>query len=428
MTCPLSRASGKDGDIVMVTLVVVLIVSGCAVFQYLRGTLVRAFATLIVTICACIIAFGFFEVLATLLIGGRDSSLKFIPPPWMQTIVFLLLFLLSFALLQTLAQYLTRQEVNLGLWPERIGRVVCGILSGLVLASFLITASVMAPLPNKYPYRRFDRNYPVAWQPNKVLFDTDALASGLFSTISDGSLSGKRSFATLHPEFIDQLFLNRHSIANDVLPITREQAITVPRKNAAWLAPEEIKDSQDNPIPPQAGYSLMLVRVGLKKSTLTEAGKFTPSQLRLICKQKTGVTDPFAGKGHNIYPIGYMMAEDKLWFTRLSDLIRVTRDDFKDDEREKQIDFAFYVPNGSVPVILQFKQNSIVQVPPLVATEQMPTPIPFIPTSTDEQDTTKDDSSRSQTSNRSKKQNNMEGVGLSPIGRTLVSPQLDDYK
>ena len=413
----------------MVTLVVVLIVSGCAVFQYLRGTLVRAFATLIVTICACIIAFGFFEVLATLLIGGRDSSLKFIPPPWMQTIVFLLLFLLSFALLQTLAQYLTRQEVNLGLWPEHIGRIVCGILSGLVLASFLITASVMAPLPNKYPYRRFDRNYPVAWQPNKVLFDTDALASGLFSTLSNGSLSGKRSFATLHPEFIDQLFLNRHSIANDVLPITREQAITVPRKNAAWHAPKEIKDSQGKTIPPQAGYSLMLVRVGLKKSTLTEAGKFTPSQLRLICKQQTGLTNPFAGEGQNIYPTGYMIAEDMLQFIRLSDLIRVVHNDFKDNEREKLIDFAFYVPTGSVPVILQFKQNSIVQIPPLVTTEQVPTPIPFIPTPTNEQDTTKPgDPSRSQTSNRGKKQNNMEGGGLSPIGRTLVAPQLDDYK
>ncbi|MHC4397860.1 MAG: CvpA family protein, partial [Planctomycetota bacterium] len=259
----------------MVILVIVLIVSGCAAFQYLKGTFVRAFATFIVTIFAGIIAFSFFEVLAALFIGGRDSSFKFIPPPWMQTLIFLLLFLFSFALLQTLAQYLTRQEVNLGLWPERIGRLVCGILSGLVLSSFIITTAAMAPLPNNYPYQRFDPRRPDAWRPNKILFNTDALASGLFGTISNGSLSGKRSFATLHPAFLDQLFLNRHSIANDVLPITREQAITVPRKNAAWHAPEDIKDSQGNTIPPLTGYSLMLVRVGLRKSAVTEAGKFT---------------------------------------------------------------------------------------------------------------------------------------------------------
>lgn len=429
MTCPSSRASGKDGDIVMVTSVVFLIVSGCAAFQYLKGTFVRAFATFIVTICAGIIAFSFFEVLATLLIGGRDSSLKFIPPPWMQTLVFLLLFLLSFALLQTLAQYLTRQEVNLGLWPERIGRLVCGILAGLVLSSVLITAAAMAPLPNNYPYQRFDPRRPDAWRPNKTLFNTDALASGLFSTISNGSLSGKRSFATLHPAFLDQLFLNRHSIASDVLPITREQAITVPRKNAAWHAPEEIKDSQGNPISPQTGYSLMLVRVGLRKSAVTETGKFTPSQLRLICKQQTGLTNTFAGKGQNIYPIGYMIAEDTLQLTGLSDLITVTRDDFAGNEREKLIDFAFYVPTGSAPVILQFKQNSIVEVPPLVTTEQAPTPIPFIPTSTDQQDTTKPgDPSGSQTSNRPKKQNTTEGDGLTPLSRTLVAPPLDDFR
>lgn len=414
----------------MVTLVVVLIVSACAAFQYLKGTFVRAFATFIVTICACIVAFSFFEVLAALLIGGRDSSFKFIPPPWMQTLVFLLLFLFSFALLQTLAQYLTRQAVDLGPWPEGVGRVVCGILSGLVLSSFLITAAAMAPLPNKYPYQRFDRNYPDAWRPNKILFNTDALAPGLFSTISNGSFSGKRSFATLHPAFLDQLFLNRHGIDNDLLTITREQAITVPQKNAAWHAPENLKDSKGNPISPQTGYSLMLVRVGFMKSNVAEAGIFTTSQLRLICKQQTGSTNSFTGKGQNIYPIGYMISEDTIQVKRLNDLIKVTREDFEGNEREKWIDFVFYVPNGSTPVILQFKLNSIVQIPPLVSTEQVPTPIPFVPSSTDRQDTTKPgDTSRQQSSNRTNQQNNTtEGTGLSPIGRTLVGPQLDDYK
>lgn len=414
----------------MVTIAIVLIVLGCAAFQYFKGTFVRSFATFIVTICACIIAFSFFEVLAALLIGGRDSSFKFIPPPWMQTLVFMLLFLFSFALLQTLAQYLTRREVNLGLWPERVGRAVCGVLSGLVLSSFLITAAAMSPLPNKYPYPRFDRNYPDAWRPNKVVFNADALAPGLFSTISSGSLSGKRSFAIMHPDFLDQLFLNRHGIEKDVLTITREQAITVPRKNAAWHAPEDIKDSQGNTISLQTGYNLMLVRVGLKKSALAEAGKFTPSQLRLICKPQTTLQNPFAGKGKNFYPVGYMMAEDKLRLIRLSDLIIVTRDDYKDNEREKLIDFAFYVPNGAVPVILQFKQNSIVQVPQFISTEQTPTPIPFNPSSSDQQDTTKPgDSSQQKTSKQNNQQNNSMGPGgLSPVGRTLVAPQLDDYK
>ena len=93
------------------------------------------------------------------------------------------------------------------------------------------------------------------------------------------------------------------------------------------------------------------------------------------------------------------------------------------------VDTAFYVPAGFVPVLVEFKQNSIAQVPPLVSAEQAPQPLPFVPSSTEQQDTTKpDNSSRPQSSNRPKKQNNTEGGGLSPIGRTLVGPQLDDYK
>ncbi|MHC4657312.1 MAG: CvpA family protein, partial [Planctomycetota bacterium] len=137
----------------MVGLIVLLIVAGCVAFQYLKGTLVKAFAMIIVTICAGIVAFAYFEAVAALFIGGRDSSFKFLPPPWMQPLSFLLLFLLTFAALQTLAEYLTRQNVDLGLLPERVGRVVCGIVLGLILSSLLLTNLAMAPIPNKYPYQ-----------------------------------------------------------------------------------------------------------------------------------------------------------------------------------------------------------------------------------------------------------------------------------
>lgn len=414
----------------MVSLLIVLIVLGCAAFQYLKGTFVRAFATFIITICACIVAFSYFELLAGLFIGGTDSSFKFIPAPWVQTLSFLLLFLFTFAALQTLAQYLTRQEVDLGLWPERIGRIVCGILSGLVLSSFLIIASAMAPIPNKYPYQRFDSRRPDVERPNKTLFNTDALASGLFSSISSGSLSGKRSFAALHPAFLDQLFLNRHNIADNVPLVTNEQAIKVPGKNAAWHAREGIKDSDGNPISPKSGHNLMLVRVGIKKSAMAEAGTFTPAQLRLICKQQAGNKNPLAGKGQNIYPIGYIMAADTLQIKRLNDVIKVTRSDFEDKAREKWIDFAFHVPDGSVPVLVEFKQNGIAQVPPIVTAEQAPPPIPFVPSAGGQNDTTKPDNpSRPQSSKRPTKQKNTsEGDGLTPLTRTLVAPPLDDFK
>ena len=416
--------SREDGDIIMAGLLVVLIVLGCAAFQYLKGTLVKAFATLIITICASVVAFSYFEVLANVFIG-RELLI-----PWAQLLSFALLFILTFAVLQTLAAQLSRQPVDLGLWPERIGRVLCGIFLGLVLSSLLLTALAMAPIPNNYPYQRFDQRYPDAERPNKVLLNTDGLAAGLFSTISSGSFSGKRSFATLHPAFLDQLFLNRHNIADNVPLITTSQAIAVPRKNAAWRAPERIKDSDGNPVSPKSGHNLMFVRVGIRKSAAEEAGTFTFSQLRLICKQKAYDKSPLAGKGQNIYPLGYRIAADMLQIQRLSDVVRVNRSDFEKNEREKWIDFAFYVPAGFVPVLIEFKQNSIAEVPPPVTAEQVPPLAPFVLSSGNQKVTAKpDDASKPQSSKRqTKPKTTSEGLGLSPITRPLVAPQLDDYK
>ena len=411
----------------MVDLIVVLIVLGCAALLYLKGTLVKAFATLIVAVCASVVAFGYFELLANVFIG-RDLLI-----PWAQPLSFALLFILTFAVLQTAAIQLIRQPVDLGLWPERIGRVVCGIFLGLFLSGLLLTALAMAPIPNKYPYQRFDQRYPDAEHPNKVLLNPDGLAAGLFATISSGSLSGKRSFATLHPDFIDQAFLNRHSASEGTPIVTASQAIEVPKKNAAWYAPEGIKDSEGNPVSPKSGHILTIVRIGIKQNAVVQAGTFTPAQLRLICKpQTTGSKNPLAGKGQTVYPVGYLAGPNLLQTKRLSDTIRVTSSDFEANARTKWIDFAFYLPAGFVPVLVEFKQNSIAEVPTLVSPEQAPTPIPFVPSSGSANNPIPpNNTSRPQTSKRPtqpKNTSDKKGIGLSPLTRPLVGPQLDDYK
>ena len=411
----------------MASLIVVLIVLGCAALQYLKGTLVKAFAALIIAVCASVVAFGYFELLANVFIG-RELLI-----PWAQPLSFALLFILTFAVLQTAALRLIRQPVDLGLWPERIGRVVCGIFLGLFLSGLLLTALAMAPIPNKYPYQRFDQRYPDAEHPDKVLLNPDGLATGLFGMISSGSLSGKRSFATLHPAFIDQAFLNRHNAPEGTSIVTTSQAIEVLRKNAAWYAPEGIKDSEGNPVSPKSGHILTIVRIGIKQNAVMQAGTFTPAQLRLICKQQTAdARNPLAGKGQNVYSIGYLTGPDLLQTKRLSDVIKVSRSDFGANDRVRWIDFAFYVPAGFVPVLVEFKQNSIAEVPMLVTAEQAPPPIPFVPSSERQKPPSKPDKpSQPQTSRRPtrpKTPSDKKGIGLSPLTRPLVAPQLDDYK
>jgi hypothetical protein len=353
----------------MVGLLVVLIILGCVAYQYLKGKLIKSFAVVITSICAAVVAFGYFELLANVFISRKILVL------WAQPLSFVLLFILAFAVLQTIAAQLTRQSIDFGLLPERIGRVVCGIFLGLIISGLLLTAAAMAPISAKYPYQRFDAVSPNPEEPDKVLLNADGFVTGWFSIISSGSFSGKRSFATLHPDFLNQLFLNRHEIARMVPIITSPEAIRIPNKKAVWPAPEGLKDSNGRPVLPKSGHNLTIVRVGITTKVIQEGGLFTPSQLRLICKQESGAKDPLTGKGKNVYPVGYLETADRLQMKRLTDHIRIERSALRGGVKE--IDFAFYVPDGFVPVLVEFKQNSINQLPPPVTYDQAPPPVPF---------------------------------------------------
>ncbi|MEE9370674.1 MAG: CvpA family protein, partial [Sedimentisphaerales bacterium] len=356
----------------MAALLIILIIAGCVAYLLLKSTLVKSFTVLITTVSAAIIAFAFFELLSNVFIGRN------IIVPWAQPLSFILLFILSFAILQTIAAQLARKRFELGLLTERIGRVICGIFLGLIVSGLLLTALAMAPIPTKYPYQRFDRSNPNAEKPDKVLFNADGFVTRCFGIVSSGGFSGKRSFALLHPAFLDQVFLNRHNFADDVSIITSPEAIKI-QKKAVWPAPQDIKDLDGRPIPSKSAHSLTIIRVGFSNKILKKSPTFTLSQLRLVCKRKDDSKKPLAGKGINIYPIGYLRTASQLLTKRLNDKIELERADFKTSVCE--IDFAFYLPNGFVPVLVEFKQNSIAGAPPPVTPEQAPPPLTFIPIS-----------------------------------------------
>ena len=355
----------------MASLLVILFILGIAVYQYLKGTFVKAFAMIITTICAGIVAFAYFETLARFFIRQELFLL------WAQPLSFLLLFILAFAVLQTVVSLLTRNPIDLGPWAEHIGRVVFGGLSGLIISGLLLTALAIAPLSNKMPYQRFDPTRPNAEEPNKALLNTDGFATGWFSLISRGSFSGKRSFATLHPAFLDQLFLNRCKIEDtEISTVTIPNAIEIPKKEAVWPAPEGLKNSNGEPIQQKNGHKLMIVRVGITEKAVRNDGVFTLSQLRLICKQKSNTNKLLSGKGINIYPIGYLKTIKHLQIKPLDDKIKIVSDDL--DNSVRWLDLAIYVPDDFVPVLFEFRQNSIAQLPLPVTGEQAPAPAPFV--------------------------------------------------
>jgi len=235
----------------------------------------------------------------------------------------------------------------------------------------------MAPLGPKYPYARFEPTRVDVENPKGALLNADGFATGWFSLISRGSLSGGKSFATLHPAFLDEIYMNRLGIEREVPVVTRPDAIKVPPKAAVWPAPEGLQDSDGQPVTPRSGHRLMVARMGLTTKAM-EGNKtaFMTSQVRLVCKAKVDPKQPLAGKGTVVWPLGYVSRPRKVTLKKLSEIITVERRDLEGGVRF--IDFVFSVPAGYTPVLIEYKQNAIAQLPPPVSASEAPEVMPFV--------------------------------------------------
>jgi hypothetical protein len=291
---------------------------------------------------------------------------------------FLVLFVLPFAILQAITGLLIAKKIDFGFLPERIGRVVCGMLLGLIISGVLLTGLSMGPLPRQYPYGRFDSDNPDIDRPNKTLLNPDGFVTGWFNLISSGSLKAKSSFSVLHADFINSNYLNRQSISEGVSILTDSQTIKLPRKDAAWLIDRDLKDTSGKTIPQKSGQNLTIVRLGLTSKAVIADGTFTLSQLRFICN-KQDKKEPLTGKGNTIYPIGYITKANQLKLKALVDKIKISTDDLIDGVR--WIDLVFYVPEDFKPVLIEFKQNALAEIPATAIAKKAPASLPFVPAS-----------------------------------------------
>ncbi len=406
----------------MASLVIFAILLGCAAVLYRKGTLAQGLTMILNAILASLAAFAFFEQMATLLIKYSPAIAT-----WAQAICFLLLFVLAFAILQTVAMQLGKQKIDLGLWPERVGRVVCGLVLGYLVAGQLLVAGAMAPLPNTYPYPRFSEQNTDPSKPNKALLNPDGFVVGLFGTISKGSFSAMgtpKSFAMLHAGYLDELYLNRLKIAKEVPLRTRSSAIEVQRKGGVWDAPNNLRDSEGKPLPSRPGENLILVRIGIRKGALQDAGKFTLSQVRLVCREKGGDSNSLAGKGQTVYPVGHIGAAGRLVQKALTDEITIKASDVPDDV--KNIDLAFYVPTHLTPALIGFKLNNLQQVSAPVSGEDVPQTVGFEESSESPPNTTTPQAATENSDSTSSSDREHTGSGLSPIGTTLTGGALEE--
>ena len=354
----------------MIPLVMLVIMAGCATFLFLKGTLLHGITMVFNVIIAGFIAFGFFEILARLLVKYSPGVAV-----WAPLICFVLLLILVFAVLQTGAMQIIKGKPDMGRLPEQIGRPVCGLVLGYLITGYALVAAAMAPMPNQYPYPRFEASNPNPARSTKPVLSPDGFVTGLFATISKGSFSAiaaPRSFALLHADYVDQLYLNRHKATEKVPLMTTEATISVP-KGGVRQAPDSLRDADGKSLSISPADTLMLVRVELASRGLKDAGKFTLSQFRLVCGQRSSGKAALAGQGQAVYPIGYVGDKGRLDRKTLDEVVTTS----SSSGQPVSMDLAFAVPGNTTALLLEFKRNDVVQVPAPASREEALDVVPF---------------------------------------------------
>ncbi len=282
----------------MTTAIVILVVLLTLIYFYLKCPIMTSFSTMMVVIFASIVSLSHYEMLAELFIS-RGYGVE-----WAHAVCFILVFILSFALLRALRDLLVGgTTIDLGNPTKIITAIVCGLLTGMLISGNLLVAIGLIPMQSKYldgryaPYNRI----PVEGV-EKSFLNTDGLVVRLYSLVSRGSMKSSKSFDVLHADYLSQIHNNRAKVNEKILAVTSTTSLSLPSgKNKhpirLWESPDKDK--------------LTIVRIGIVSKSIQSGGagnpansnniEFFPAQVRMICKSEKSSPDsrkkPLSGTG-----------------------------------------------------------------------------------------------------------------------------------
>lgn len=333
-------------------MILIIVLLTMAVF-YLKCEVLTSITTLLSAVFGIIAALGYHEVLGSFILSKGYGGIHVY---WASA---LLLFIVVFALLRTVAYEILNPKIEFTPLIKQITSIVCGGSCGLLISGMLIIVLAMSPVGNSVTYKRYNLAETInPNKPNRLLINADGWVSGLFSWISRGSLSGTSNYAFYHPDPIDQIHLNR---AKGSAPIAGKQALKLPGKN--YMRQRDI-----------GGNPMVVVRVGFNSQSFKSGGaadaggslSLTLGQIRMICIPKNATESN--GVGTPIYPDGFVV-KNKLEEKKLGEVITLDRKEAQTLRYGDAVwkDLAFRVPSNLTPKLLNFKYNSFFKLDPVVS-------------------------------------------------------------
>jgi len=324
-------------------LAVIVIILATVAFIYLKGSVIKAFLLLINTLVAAAIAFAYFEILGQLIIG-YDMLVK-----WALAATLILIFAIVLAILNAIGGKLVPTDIYFGDFADRIIRALLAVFAGLAIAGVILTAVAMMPIGIKWPYERFSDTVNNPPEPEKTLIlSADGFITSVSSWLSRGSMSGQKSLAVFHPDFLNEIYLNRIGTNEENQAVAGQSAISI---EAAWTPQTELVSALDNqPMSESSQGKAVIVRARTN-------GAFSMSQVRLVCKESDSAGN-LTGSGEVIWPVGYITRENIVDRKNLSEKVTLS-----------QLDFVFYISTDTVPVMLQYKQNAVAPVGRLISSQ-----------------------------------------------------------
>ena len=317
------------------TIIIIVFVLAIAFFHYTQGFF-SATLSAIIAIVSAVLAFSYHESVVEALLGGRFSNAA-------HAMVLAVMFGGIYMVLRIAFDKMIPGNVQFPVIVDKIGGAAMGLVAGIFAGGIIaIVAQYLPLMPSVGGYSRYataDTRTVVVppeatgrrafdsevWDslksetPGKLeeqdkqtmILPMDDIVVNTVSHLSDGgSLGWDRPLASVHPDFLGELFAQRLGIQTGASRVATRAALgpvetyrveSLPRRDHEYKDVRQ-RPLETTPLKPKANEVLVVARVMFTRAAPDKDGnvRFSPGSIRLVAPTGPGADAAMV----NYYPVG----------------------------------------------------------------------------------------------------------------------------